>query len=137
MLALIILKGKYQMQKQILLLGNPNLRDKSEEVIDFDDEQLKNEIINLKDTLDEFRKRNSFGRGIAAIQIGIAKRIIALNLGKDTFVTINPKIVSKSKEKFTLWDDCMSFPDLFVRVERFKTISIEYQDELGRRKLWD
>ena len=125
------------MKQEVLLLGNTILRKKSNTVTDFEDSELKSEIIDLKDTLDAFRRENSFGRGIAAVQIGVAKRIIALNLGKGIFVIINPKIVSASKEKFTLWDDCMSLPDLFVRVERHKSIIVEYQDESGNKKTWE
>lgn len=125
------------MKKEVLLLGNRILRKKSNTVSDFEDSELKSEIRNLKDTLDAFRRENSFGRGIAAVQIGVAKRIIVLNLGKGTFVIINPNIVSTSKEKFTLWDDCMSFPGLFVRVERHKSITVEYQDESGNKKTWE
>jgi peptide deformylase len=35
-----------------------------------------------------------------------------------------------------MWDDCMSFPDLLVRVERARSLSLEYVDEQGRRKEW-
>ena len=59
---------------------------------------MKKEITDLKDTLEDFRKNNGFGRGIAAIEIGIMKRIIALNLGDKTFVVINPKIIEQSNE---------------------------------------
>jgi peptide deformylase len=125
------------MRKEILLLGNPLLREKCKIVDNFNDQAIKDEITELKDALEEFRKTNGFGRGTAAIQIGILKRMIALNLGKGTFVIINPIITWKSKETFTLWDDCMSFPDLLVRVSRHKTINIEYQDENGIIKKWD
>jgi peptide deformylase len=44
-------------------------------------------------------------------------------------VFINPKIINKSKEMFEVWDDCMCFPNLFVKVMRHNTIEIEYLDE--------
>lgn len=125
------------MNKEILILGNPLLREKCKIVDDFDDQKLKYEIIEIKEALENFRNTKGFGRGIAAIQIGILKRIIALNLGKETFVIINPVITWKSKETFTLWDDCMSFPDLLVRVSRCKSISIEYQDENRATRVWN
>ena len=125
------------MNKTVLLLGNPILRQESVNVNDFADPILKKQIEYLKDTLGQFRKENGFGRGIAAVQIGITKRFIALNLGEGTFVIINPEITFKSEETFTMWDDCMSFPDLVVRVKRHKTISIKYQDEEGKIKEWN
>ena len=124
------------MEKEVLLMGNPILREVSKVVSDFSNERLKQDITDLKDTLDAFRKKHSFGRGIAANQIGVTKRLIALNLGRETFVIINPKITLNNKDTFTLWDDCMSFPDLFVMVKRYKSINVEYQDEFGNKKYW-
>jgi peptide deformylase len=125
------------MVRDILTLGNLLLRKKCSEVNGFSDVKLKEEIIDLEDTLDDFRKKNGFGRGIAASQVGILKRFIALNLGNGTFVMINPRIISRSEELFTLWDDCMSFPDLLVKIQRSKLINLEYQDEEGNIKNWN
>jgi peptide deformylase len=125
------------MGKNILVLGNPVLREQCKIISDFDSKAFLEEINELKIALDTFRENYGFGRGIAAIQIGILKRIIALNLGHGTFVIVNPLITRKSSETFTLWDDCMSFPDLVVRVKRYKTINLEYQDEIGKKKEWN
>jgi len=38
-------------------------------------------------------------------------------------------IINKSEDTFSMWDDCMSFPDLMVKLKRFKSISIEYINE--------
>jgi peptide deformylase len=125
------------MSRDVLILGNPVLRKVSTTIINFDDPELKEEIKDLKEALEKFRKEHGFGRGIAAIQIGIQKRMIALNLGQGTYVIINPEITQYSSETFTMWDDCMSFPDLVVRVSRNRSIGIEYQDEHGKNKVWD
>ena len=124
------------MKHKVLLLGDPWLREASREITDFKDPVLKGEIEALKEALDDFRREKGFGRGIAAVQIGIVKSLIALNLGKGTFVIINPRITGRSEETFTLWDDCMSFPDLMVRVERHKSIDVIYQDEAGSVREW-
>jgi peptide deformylase len=124
------------MKRDILLLGNPLLRRESTEISDFDNAGFKTETVDLKDTLEAFRRKNGFGRGIAAPQVGIPKRIIALNLGKGPFVLVNPQITWKSDETFTLWDDCMSFPDLYARVRRSRSITITYQDETGEYREW-
>jgi len=118
----------------VLILGNPILRETSRLITNFED---KNNFIELKKELEEFRRINGFGRGIAGIQIGINKRIIALNFGDGPFVIVNPEIVYQGSEVFTMWDDCMSFPDLLVRVQRYKTINIRYQDENGNNKEWN
>jgi peptide deformylase len=124
------------MPKPVLLLGNPTLRMRSEPVDDFADESLEHDMHDLKEALEDFRSRNGFGRGIAAIQIGIARRMIALDLGGGPFVIVNPRILRRSSEVFRMWDDCMSFPDLVVRVERHRSIDVEYFDEGGNRKEW-
>ena len=125
------------MKQEVLLLGNPILRKKCIEVSNFEDKEILHEIETLKDALTNFRQSHGFGRGIAAIQIGIEKRIVTLNLGKGNFVIINPQIIWRSKETFTLWDDCMSFPDLVVKVRRNNSITIEYQDESGKTQKWE
>jgi peptide deformylase len=116
----------------VLLLGDPRLRVRSREVEAFDDRKFG----ELANTLDAFRRRYGFGRAISAPQIGIAERFIAVNLGKGTFFIVNPVITWRSTETFTMWDDCMSFPDLLVRVERARSLSLEYVDEAGKRKEW-
>ena len=116
----------------VLLLGDPRLRVRSSEVESYD----ANAFESLAATLDAFRKRHGFGRAISAPQIGIAQRFIAVNLGKGTFFVVNPVITWRSDATFTMWDDCMSFPDLLVRVERAQSLSLEYVDEQGERKEW-
>lgn len=117
---------------EVLLLGDPRLRLRSQEVESFDDRKFG----ELAQTLERFRREHGFGRAISAPQIGIAERFIAVNLGKGTFFVVNPVITWRSDETFTMWDDCMSFPDLLVRVERARSMSLEYADESGKRREW-
>ena len=124
------------MSENVLILGNPVLREKSEPVADFSDKENASDFSRLKSALEDFRQKHGFGRGIAAIQIGIKKRVIALNFGEGSFVIINPEIIERSASRFTMWDDCMSFPDLLVRVERNTSIDITYKDENGLVHEW-
>lgn len=117
---------------EVLLLGDRRLRVQSE-VVDRLDER---ECAALGSALDAFRARHGFGRAISAPQIGIPRRFIAMNLGKGTFFVVNPVVTWRSEERFTMWDDCMSFPDLLVRVRRASSLSLEYVDEAGVRKEW-
>jgi peptide deformylase len=125
------------MTDTILLLGDPRLRQKSAPMEDLRDPQFLSESIRLKNALDTFRQQNGSGRGIAAPQIGIHKRFIALNLGDGTFTMINPVITWRSEKTFTLWDDCISFPDLLVKVSRFTSISLTFLDESGQLQQWN
>ncbi len=61
--------------KEILYIGNPVLREKSEDVTVFDQE-LSEIVQDLRNTLIDFQERKKIGRGIAAPQIGILKKVI-------------------------------------------------------------
>lgn len=116
----------------VLLLGDPRLRVRSTEVHVYDPAPFG----ELAEALDAFRSRHGFGRAISAPQIGIPQRFIAVNLGEGTFFIVNPVVTWRSPETFTMWDDCMSFPDLLVRVQRASSLSLEFVDEHGERKEW-
>ncbi len=121
--------------KDVLLIGNPKLRQESSEVIDFKFE-LKEIIQDLKDTLIHLQETKKIGRGLAAPQIGHKKKVILFQLPEKSFVMVNPKIVSKSEETFQVWDSCFCFDvAFFVQVERNESIKVEYQDENGNIKI--
>ncbi len=125
------------MTDRVLPLGDPRLRCLCDPVPDVADPDLLMERERLKNALDAFRAEKGFGRGIAAPQIGIPKRFIAINLGQGTHALINPVITWRSEETFTLWDDCMCFPDLLVRVRRHASITLSFLDEEGRKQTWE
>ena len=84
--------------------------------------------MDLRDTLLAFRARYGVGRAIAAPQIGVKKRVIYRHL--DTPVLfINPYLTFPDQEMIDVLDDCMSFPDLLVRVKRYKRCMIHYKDQ--------
>ena len=116
--------------REILLLGNPTLRVKCEKVRNFSDRKLKQTIEDLRDTLEEFRRTHGFGRGIAAPQIGVTRRIVFIDV-TSPMAMINPEIVKKSAQKMTMWDDCFSFPAMLVKVNRHAKITVRYHDENG------
>jgi peptide deformylase len=90
-------------------------------------------VNDLRDTLYDFKKRNGFGRGIAAPQIGVTQRVIFIHVD-EPIALINPRIVKQSKKLFALWDDCFSFPNVLVKVKRHHSIEVSYQNELGEKK---
>lgn len=115
---------------RVLALGDPRLRLVSAPVA-VGDPALADEVRRLHAMLAAFRAEHGFGRAIAAPQIGILKRFIAVDLGAGAFTLINPLIVWRSPEVFRMWDDCMCFPDLLVRVERATAITVAYVDAEG------
>ena len=120
-------EGGFDVERTILLLGNPELYEVSREVKIEELHQMEQVREDLKDTLLAFRARYGVGRAIAAPQIGVKKRVIYRNL--DTPVLfINPRLAFPEQEMIDVLDDCMSFPDLLVRVKRYKRCSIYYKD---------
>ncbi len=91
-------------------------------------------IEDLRDTLHEFQRTHGFGRGIAAIQIGVKQRVIYIEMEGRAYELVNPVIEWASEEKFQLWDDCFSFPDLMVELERSQRVRICYEDREGRAR---
>ena len=114
--------------KEILQLGNPKLFEVSTEIVREELESLQSVIADLHDTLIDFREKHNAGRAIAAPQIGVMKRLIYMHIGTPV-VFINPCLVNKSEEMIEVWDDCMCFPDLLVKVRRHKKCRIEYLDQ--------
>lgn len=119
----------------ILLIGNPRLNEISGPVIMADLPRLNDWVANLHSAMEDVRAKYNFGRGIAAPQLGIMKRLIYLNLDRP-YVIINPEIIDKSEEMIIIWDDCMSFPNLLVKVKRHKKIKIKYLDEQWKQHVW-
>lgn len=116
------------MEKKILLLGNPDLYEVCDEVTKEELPRMAEVKEDLRDTLLAFRRRYGVGRAIAAPQIGVKKRVIYRHL--DTPVLfINPWLEFPDDEVMEVMDDCMSFPDLLVRVRRHKRCVIHYRDE--------
>lgn len=122
--------------KDILLLGNPLLYEKSLPV-------GKNELVGLMshinlmfDTIIDFRKKYGRGRAIAAPQIGVLKRIICLYIDQP-IAMINPEVSELSNEMFEIWDDCMSFPNLLVKVKRHKRLTLSFYDLNWEKQTWN
>jgi len=119
------------------LLGDPGLRAVCDPVTDFDLPEFQESGVRLERALEQFRAEYGFGRAISAPQIGILQRIIAMNLGQGPFLLVNPEITWKSDELFTMWDDCMSFPWLMVRLRRHVQIDLTFQNERGDLVEWN
>jgi len=113
--------------REILLLGNPKLYDVSEAVQKEELKDLPPVVADLHDTLLEFRRKYGAGRAIAACQIGFGKRLIYMFIDRP-MVFINPILQNRSKEMIEVWDDCMCFPDLLVKVMRHKSCAIRFRD---------
>lgn len=77
------------------------------------------------------------GIGLAAVQVGIHKKLIVVDIGiRDGKPTpmkfVNPEILAESKDSSVYNEGCLSFPDQFSEVERPASIKVRYQDENGK-----
>jgi peptide deformylase len=113
--------------RDIRQLGDPVLYQVSEPVLRNELRVIPSIINLLHESMMEFREVYKVGRAIAAPQVGVLKRLIYMNIEKPV-VFINPVITEKSKEMIELWDDCMCFPNLLVRVKRHQSIIVKYYD---------
>jgi peptide deformylase len=120
----------------ILKLGDPRLYEVCEPVLEEELDQVPEWTQQLHEAMEDIRKVYGFGRGIAAPQLGIMKRMFYLNLDKP-YIILNPEIINPSEEEFELWDDCMSFPNLLVKVKRHQSLTLTYRDENWEFQEWE
>ena len=120
--------------KTILTEPNKLLRQVSEPVNKVDKEEQK----LMDDMLETMYSAN--GIGLAAIQIGVPKRIIVMDLSKDDNKKepryfVNPIIKNKDDLKSTYEEGCLSVPNQFAEIDRPKKCEIEYLDYFGKKKI--
>ena len=119
--------------RKILTEPDPILRQKSQPVDKVDDLTRK-----LMDDMLETMYLAP-GIGLAAIQIGVPKRIIVLDISKDPekkepMYFVNPVIVSTSKNNITYEEGCLSVPGQFAEIDRSDRCHIKYLDYNGNLK---
>ena len=120
--------------KPIITEPNKILRQKSKEV----DSVGKEEQKLMDDMLDTMYDAN--GIGLAAIQIGIPKRIIVMDIAKNDekrnpLFFVNPVIKNKNSELSTYEEGCLSVPNYFAEIDRPKKCDVEYLDYNGKKKI--
>ncbi len=92
----------------------------------------------MDDMLDTMYAAN--GIGLAAIQIGIPKRIIVIDLSKDDKKKdpryfVNPIIKNQNPKKATYEEGCLSVPNQFAEIDRPSQCDIEYLDYNGKKRI--
>ena len=120
--------------KNILTEPNKILRQVSLSVKNFG----KEEQILMDDMLDTMYHAN--GIGLAAIQIGVPKRIIIMDLSKNDekkkpMYFVNPVIKNKNSNFSTYEEGCLSVPDQFAEIDRPSECEVEYLDYDGNKKI--
>lgn len=114
--------------REILLLGNENLYKISQEISKGQLGKAKEIVEDLHDTMMEFRRKYGFGRAIASPQINEPYRIIYMNFDNNSIAFINPRLEFLGDKTFEMWDDCMSFPGVEVKLKRHEKVKVYYKD---------
>jgi peptide deformylase len=117
--------------RDILIIPDKRLRLKSEPVKAVD-KSLRVLVDDMFETV-----YAAPGIGLAAIQIGVAKRVVIMDLAKkdeskEPRVFINPEVTSVSPEKATYDEGCLSIPEYYEEVERPKVVKVRYLDLEGK-----
>ena len=120
--------------KKILIEPNKLLRQVSKSVVKVGDE----ERTLMNDMLDTMYAAP--GIGLAAIQIGVPKRIIVMDISRDENKKepryfVNPIIRNRNEEKAKYEEGCLSVPDQFAEIERPNSCEVEYLDYDGKKQL--
>lgn len=111
----------------ILLLGDPRLYQPCTKVEREELNALRPVIADMADLIVQFRERYGAGRAIASPQIGVMKRLIVFNIERP-IAMINPELSDLSEDMMELWDDCMSFPNLLIRLKRHQRCTLTFHN---------
>ena len=119
-------------KKKILIEPDPILRKKCKPLENVDDDVRK----LMNDMLETMYKAP--GIGLAAIQVGILKRIVVIDISKEEkknpLFLANPEIIYKSKNTSVYEEGCLSLPGQFAEIERPAECHIKYIDYNGKEK---
>ena len=120
-------------KKQILTIPDPLLRKVSEPVT-----SVNTEVKNLMDDMLETMYAAP-GIGLAAVQVGVLKRIIVIDLSKDgqkkdPLFIVNPQITFKSEELISYEEGCLSIPNQFAEVKRPSSCKVNFLDYNGKKR---
>ena len=122
--------------KKILTEPDKFLRQVSKSVPKVTDEEKR----LMDDMLETMYDAN--GIGLAAIQVGVPKRILVIDLGKKDnknmpLFFVNPEIIKKNDKLATYEEGCLSVPDQFAEIDRPNKCTVKYLDYNGKKKVLD
>ena len=122
--------------RKILTEPNPFLRQKSTKV-----DVVNDEVRSLMDDMLE-TMYHAPGIGLAAIQIGVPKRVIVIDLSRDDekknpLYFVNPELITNSDNKAAYEEGCLSVPDQFAEINRPDKCKVKYLDYNGKQQILD
>ena len=120
--------------KPLIILPDPILRQVSKPI-----ETVDSEVKKLADDMLE-TMYDAPGIGLAAIQIGVERRMLVLDVSKEgedktPLVFINPEVVASSDARSVYEEGCLSIPDYYAEVERPAIITVKHLDRDGKEQV--
>ena len=119
--------------KPLIILPDPVLRQVSKPIerVDADLQRLSDDMLETM--------YDAPGIGLAAIQIGVPRRMLVIDLSKEgeekqPLIFINPEIVRSSDERSVYEEGCLSIPDYYAEVERPANVTVKYLDREGKEQ---
>lgn len=110
--------------RNIRIDGDEILRKKSREV-----EKIDKRIIDLLDDMYDTMQQAE-GVGLAAVQVGILKRVVVIDVGQGPIELINPEIIDEEGKEINI-EGCLSIPEVYGEVERPKTVTVKAKNRDG------
>lgn len=120
----------------IVQLGDPRLYEICEPVRREELPSLQDTVAGMANIILEFRAKYGAGRAIAAPQVGVLKRLVVMNIDRP-IAMYNPLLSNFSEEMMEMWDDCMSFPNLLVRLKRHRYCTLTFHDDQWQEQIWE
>ena len=111
--------------RKILTDNDPTLRKKSREITAFNT-RLHQLLDDMAETMAQAN-----GAGLAAVQVGVLRRVVLVDAGDGVVELINPQIIEASEEKQCGTEGCLSFPGIYGTVERPMQVTVKAQDRNG------
>lgn len=119
----------------MLMLGDPGLHLACTPLTPEETGQAEVWAKGLDSIILQCRERYGFGRAVAAPQMSIFKRLVCMHIDAP-MTMINPVLSNLSEDMIELWDDCMCFPHLLVRVRRHRSCTLTFYDLQWRVHVW-
>ncbi len=115
--------------RNIVKFGDPILNKKSRVVEKFDD--------RLSDLIDDMFETmyNGNGVGLAAVQVGILKRVVVIDIGEGPIELVNPEITLEEGEQISQ-EGCLSLPNKWANTKRPKKVQVKAQDRKGKWQIF-
>ncbi len=106
---------------------DPILRKKTAKIKDALAPEVQQLILNMTETMQKIK-----GVGLAANQVGLSLRLCVIEVEKEIYTLINPKITAKSKKRFQSEEGCFSFPGIYLTVPRANEVQVRFLNKEGK-----